>query len=95
MTSWFGENVLPKTYYIHLDIGWTVCVAFAKRFEIFGETVKDRPLILIFDNHLCQITIAVIMRALEENTTILKFSPRCTYLLQLLDKTCFGPLKRK
>ena len=95
MTFWFGENVLPKTYYIHLDTGWTDCVAFARRFEIFGETVKDRPLLLIFDNHLSQITIAVIMRALEENITILKFSPCCTDLLQLLDRTCFGPLKRK
>ena len=81
MTSWFGENALPNTYYDHLENGWMDSVAFAKQFEIFAETVKDHPLLLLLDGHLIHTTLPVITRALE--------------LLQPLDKTCFGPLKRK
>ena len=60
MTSWFGENALPNTYYGHLENGWMDFVAFAKWFEIFAETVKDCPLLLPFDGHLTHITIPVI-----------------------------------
>ena len=95
MTSWFGENALPNTYYGHSENGWMDSVAFAKWFEIFAEKVKDRPLLLLFDGHLTHITMPVIMRALEENIAILKFPPHCTDLLRTLDKTCFGPLKQK
>ena len=95
MTSWFGENALPNTYYGHLENGWLDFVAFAKWFEIFAETVEDCPLLLPFDGHLTHITIPVIMGALEQNITILKFPPHCTILLQPLGKTCFGPLKPK
>ena len=95
MASWFGENALPNTNYCHSVHDWMDSVAFAKWFEIFAETVKDRSLLLLFDGHLTHITIPVITRTLEENITILKFPPRCTDLLQPLRKTCFGPLKQK
>ena len=55
MTSWFGENALPITYYGHSENSWMDSVAFAKGFEIFSETVKDRPLLLLFDGHLTTI----------------------------------------
>ena len=73
MTSWFGESALPNTYYGHSENDWMDSVAFAKWFDIFAGTVKDHPLLLLFDGHLTHITIPVITRALEENITILKF----------------------
>ena len=69
MTSWFGENALPNTYYGHSENGRMDSVAFAKWFKIFAETVKDRPLLSLFGSHLTHITIPVITRALEENIT--------------------------
>ena len=70
-------------------------IVFAKWFKIFLETVKDCPLLLLFDDHLTHITIPVITGALEENITILKFPLHCTNLLQPWEKACFGSLKQK
>ena len=95
MSSWFGENALPNTYYGNSNNGWMDSNAFAKWFDVFVDTVKERPLLLLFDGHLTHVTIPVITRALEENIIIIKFPPHCTDVLQPLDKTCFGPLKQK
>ena len=95
VTSWFGENALHNTYHGHSENGWMDSAAFTKWFEIFPETVKDFPILLLFDGRLTHITIPVITQALEENIIILKFPLHCTDLLQPLDKTCYGPLKRK
>ena len=95
MTSWFGENALPNTYYGHSENSCMDSVAFAKWFKIFAETLKDRPLLLIFDGHITHITIPVITRALKENITILKIPPHSIDLLQPLDNMWFGPLKWK
>ena len=84
VTSWFGENALPNTYSGLSENGCMDYVTFAKWFEIFAETVKDRPLLLLFEDDLTHITIPVITRALEENIIILKFPPHCTDLLPAL-----------
>ena len=68
---------------------------FATWFELFCTTVKERPLLLLFDGHLTHISIPVIQRALDENITILKFPPHVTDVLQPLDVCCFGPLKHR
>ena len=75
MTSCVGENALPNTYYDHSENDWMDSVTFAKWFEIFAETIKDRPLLLLFHGHLTHITIPFITRALEESIIILKFLP--------------------
>ena len=43
---------------------------------------------------MTHISIPVIKTALEENIIIYKFPPHMTHVMQLLDVTCFGPLKR-
>ena len=68
---------------------------FAEWFETFADSVKERPLLLLFDGHLTHISIPVIKRALEENIIIMKFPPHGTDVLQPLDVSCFGPLKGK
>ena len=39
------------------------------------------------------ITLPVIEKAMKERVIIMKFPPHATDILQLLDVTCFGPLK--
>ena len=67
---------------------------FTEWFDIFIEMVKDMPLLLLFDGHMTHITLPVIEKAMKERVIIVKFPPHITKVLQLLDVTCFGPLKR-
>ena len=64
-------------------------------FKKFASFVKVRPLLLILDGHLTHLSLDVILKAREEKITILKLPAHTTHLLQPLDVTCFGPLKRK
>ena len=68
---------------------------FAEWFKILTDKVKERPLLLLFDGHLTHISIPVIREALNQHIVILKFPPHVTDVLQPLDVTCFGPLKKK
>lgn len=67
---------------------------FAVWFEYFADFVKERPLLLLFDGHLTHISISVIKRALDDQIIIMKFPPHVTDVMQPLDVSCFGPLKR-
>ena len=67
---------------------------FAEWFDIFIKMVKDRPLLLLFDGHMTHITLLVIEKAMKERVIIVKFPPHVTIVLQPLDVTCFGHLKR-
>ena len=64
-------------------------------FSKFINEVKDRPLLLLLDEHLTHISTTLIETALDEDITILKLPPHKTDKLQPLDVTCFGPLKRE
>lgn len=66
--------------------------SFAKWFLKFAESVKESPLLLLFDGHLTHISVAMITKALAEN--ILKF-PHVANVLQPLHVSSFGPLKRE
>ena len=68
---------------------------FAQWFDIFIKMVKDRPLLLLFDGHMTHITLPVIEKAMKERVIIVNFPPHVTDILQPLDVTCFGPLKRR
>ena len=68
---------------------------FAEWFDIFIKMVKDRPLLLLFDGHMTHITLPVIEKAMKERVIIVNFPPHVTDILQPLDVTCFGPLKRR
>ena len=68
---------------------------FSEWFVKFANLVKERPLLLLFDGHMSHVSIDVIKLALSERIFILKFPPHVTDVLQPLDVSCFGPLKRK
>ena len=67
---------------------------FSSWFDKFVKKITERPLLLIYDGHLTHVSIPVIELAMKENIIILKFPPHVTDVLQPLDVTCFGPLKR-
>ena len=66
---------------------------FASWFELFKDTIYEQPLLLLFDGRMTYTSIPVIKTAMEENI-IYKFPPHVTGVIQLLDETCFRPLKR-
>ena len=67
---------------------------FSKWFEKFANESKDRPLSLLFDGNLMNISLSVIKRAMEERIIIIKFPPHVTDVLQPLGVASFGPFKR-
>ena len=94
-SSWRGENPLPKTFYGVSDSGWMTTQIFAQWFTMFAKEVKERPLMLLLDGHLTHMSFALVDKALKEDIIIVKLPPHSTDLLQPLDVSCFGPLKRE
>ena len=68
---------------------------FAEWFEEFANSIKERPLLLTFDGRMTHVSLPVIERALQDKIIILKFPPHATDILQPLDVSCFGSLKRR
>ena len=61
-STWRGENALPGTWYGCSETGWMTTELFAEWFNVFCKTVKERPLLLMFDGHLTHISVAVIKK---------------------------------
>ena len=94
-SSWTGDKGLPNIFYLHSESGWMTNDIFVVWFEKFGDEVKERPLLLLFDGHLTHVSVPVIERAMEEKIFILKFPPHVIDVLQPLDVACLRPLKRE
>ena len=94
-STWKPQKALPNTFYGRSESGWMTTEIFNEWFNKFCALVKERSLLLIFDGHMTHISITIIEKARNENIHILKFPPHVTDVLQPLDVTCFGPLKRK
>ena len=94
-SSWAGDKGLPNIFYLLSESGRMTSDIFVVWFEIFCDEVKKRPLLLLLDGHLTHRYVPVTERAMEEKIFILKFPPHVTDVLQPLDVTCFGELKRE
>ena len=55
----------------------------------------EQPLLLLFDDHMTHVSLGVLQKALEGDIIIVKLPPHVMDMLQPLDVSCFGPLKRK
>ena len=93
-STWRGDKALPKTFYGISETGWMTSEVFVEWFNRFCQLVKVHPLLLIFDGHMMHVSLDVIEKAVEENVVLLKLPPHATDVLQPLDVSCFGPLKR-
>ena len=94
-SSLCGDMALPNTFYGVTVNGWMETDVFADWFDAFADKNTGRPMLLLFDGHMKQISIRVIQQALSDNIHLMKFPPHMTDILQPLDKCCFGPLKCK
>ncbi|KAJ8879534.1 hypothetical protein PR048_020142 [Dryococelus australis] len=94
-SSWKGTKDIPGTFYANTEKDYMTSVVFSSYMRKFAEVVKERPIIMVFDGHMSHMDPDTIEFARSNHITILKLPPHTTYLLQPLDKCCFGPLKAK
>ena len=76
--------------------GWTSAACFTefmKHFIKHTKCSKDRPVILILDNHDSHISIETIDLSKENGVTLLTLSPHCSHKLQPLDRSVYGTFK--
>lgn len=57
------------------------------------DLLPERPLLIVKDGLISHWDRGTIELAMQQNITFLKLSPHTDYVLQPLDKCCFGPLK--
>ena len=77
--------------------GWMNCELFVvvlKHFTKHMNVSKNNPAILVMDNHESHVTLQTIDTARENGLIILSLPPHCSYRMQPLDVSIYGPFKR-
>lgn len=77
--------------------GWMTAegfLQFMEHFVFYAKPTKERPVLLILDNHFSHIDINILDFCKDNNITLLSFPPHCSHALQPLDRTVFGPMKK-
>lgn len=95
-STWIGDEaqgMIKGTFFGVLPTGCMTSTVFHEWFVHFTKTLKERPVLLLFDGHLSHLDIKTIEEAQSNNITILKFPPHTTDLLQPLDRAVFGRFK--
>ena len=64
-----------------------------KHFVTHAKPSKEKPVLLLVDNHESHLTLDMILHAKENNVVILTLPPHCSHRLQPLDVSVFGPFK--
>lgn len=78
--------------------GWMTEELFLQaltHFIKFVKPSKDKPCLILMDNHKTHITLEVVMLARENNIIILTFPPHCSHRLQPVDICVYGPFKTR
>lgn len=77
--------------------GWMteeLFVDFLKHFHNHVKSTKEKPCLLLLDNHNSHLSIEGLNFAKENGIVMLSFPPHCTHRLQPLDRSVYGPLKK-
>lgn len=69
-------------------------VTFMKHFVNNVKCSKDRPVLLLLDNHESHLSIPGLDFAKGNGVVMVSFPPHCSHKLQPLDRSVFGPLKK-
>ncbi|ROL23530.1 Pogo transposable element with KRAB domain [Anabarilius grahami] len=69
-------------------------VEFLKHFVENTKCTKEKPCLLLLDNHESHLSVSGLNYAKENGVVMLSFPPHCSHRLQPLDRTVYGPLKR-
>jgi hypothetical protein len=76
--------------------GWMKPNQFLKLVKHFVSHVKppkERPVVLLLDNHNSHLSIAALDYCKENDVTVLAFPHHCSHKLEPLDRSVCGPLK--
>ena len=96
----FKERMLngapPGTAGAAHQSGWMTAenfVLYMRHFIRFSKCSKERPTLLILDNHDTHLSLDCIDLAKDHGVVMLTLPPHCSHKLQPLDRTVYGPLK--
>lgn len=67
---------------------------FLKHFVKNVKCSKEKPVILLLDNHDSHLSIDGLDYCKANGVTVLSFPPHCSHKLQPLDRSVYGPLKK-
>lgn len=76
--------------------GWMTAELFIdvlKHIKVTLEPTKEKPVLLLIDNHESHISISAICFCKENSIVLLSFHPHCSHRLQPLDVGVYGPFK--
>ncbi|XP_011877480.1 PREDICTED: uncharacterized protein LOC105567310, partial [Vollenhovia emeryi] len=77
--------------------GWMnedIFVEFLKHFAMYSRCSKERPVLLLLDNHSSHISVAAINFARGNGIIMLSLPPHCSNKMQPLDVSVYGPFKK-
>jgi len=77
--------------------GWMLDVHFVEFSHYFVKFVrpsKERPVLLVLDNHESHLSIEALDYFKANGVCVLSFPPHCSHRLQPLDRTVFGPFRK-
>nr|XP_023028779.1 jerky protein homolog-like [Leptinotarsa decemlineata] len=77
--------------------GWMTCdkfLLFMKHLVHFVRCSKEKPVLMVLDNHESHLSISVLNFCKENGVILLSFPPHTSHKLQPLERMVFGPLKR-
>lgn len=91
-----GEGY-PRTVYAATCNGWMESDVFENYFtNTFLKCIeKERLVLLINDGHSTHISFNLVLKAKNENITILKLPPHSSHLFQPLNLTLFKSVKSR
>ncbi len=69
-------------------------VDFLKHFSEHIMCSKEKPCLLLLDNHKSHLSLDGLNFAKENDIIMLSFPPHCSRRFQPLDRSVYGPLKR-
>ena len=79
------------------ESGWMTGENFYKslvHFQSFVKSSKEKPVLLILDNHSSHLDYRAVTFAKDNGIVLLTLPPHCSHVLQPLDVTVFGPFKK-
>lgn len=69
-------------------------IKFAKHFVEYVRCSKERPCLLLLDNHDSHLSVEALNIFKDNGVSVLSFPPHCSHKLQPLDRSVYGPLKK-
>ena len=70
-------------------------LVFLKHFQKYTSATKEKKNLLLLDNHSSHISIQALDYCSENGIIMLSFPPHCSHKLQPLDRSVYGPLKKR